>query len=453
MCLYLGPLGPGPEWPSSFNYDGSELLFLTPNTNMATLTRPNIELRLAPKSTSFSRSNGSSYADWGLRAMYYVKETSTGVRRRKPRGWLNPQPYVFERQEISSPAGSNRYMPSGYPTTNGQWFQGVCYTVPGDAVTRESAMTIFNRAYHELSWKGDDGLRNAALIAARNRLKSSSIDLGLAFAERKQTERLVVDNLRRVTKSFEALKRGQTRRAMNELGLSRKKREPRGASIPQKWLELQYGVKPLASDIYGACDSLATRDKSDWRVTATATRKLQFNVSTSMIGGTDYWNAGTVQASVWKSVFTRIDALPENEMLISLSSLGLLNPLSVAWEKTYLSFVVDWAYPLGDFFDSLDSMLGYSTGAYSSSLLVKADWSFKGNPSWNGPSGRKTENKTAGRMRRVYLDRQVSASVPLPRLPSFKDPRSLGHVANALALLAGAFGRNSRKYSRRGDFD
>jgi len=410
---------------------------------LATLTRPNIELRLAPSKLTYARSNGSSYADWGNRAQYYVKETSTGVRRRKPSGWLNPTAYTFERTEISSPASSTKYMPSGYPTSNGQWYVGPCYAVPGDASARDYAQNIFNRAYHEFSYRGDDGLRNAALIAARNRLKSTSVDLGIAFAERKQTERLIVDNLTRVRKSFQALRRGQPRRAMDELGITSKKREPRGSNVPQKWLELQYGVKPLLSDIYGSCDSLATRSKDDWRVTATATRSSTGYYSANMNGGTAYWNEGLVSAVVRKSVYTRIDALPESEILISLSSLGLLNPLSIAWERTYLSFVVDWAYPLGSFFDSLDAMLGYSTGAYSSSLLVRVDSEFKGNPSWSG-GGRKSENKATGRLRFVYLDRQVSSSVPVPRLPSFKDPRSLGHVANALALLAGAFGRKGR---------
>lgn len=374
------------------------------------------------------------------RAGYYVKETSTGVRRRKPRGWKNPTPYTFERQEIFAGVSSAKYMPSGYPTSNGSWYQGVVYSVPGETTARSTSLTITNRAYHEMSFKLDDGLRNAALIAARNRLKSSNVNLGLAFAERKQTERLIVDNLRRITESYKSLKRGNVRRAMRDLGISNKKREPRGANVPQKWLELQYGVKPLASDIYGSCDSLAKRNKSDWRVTAKATRSATYIVSGSMHAGTDYWNAGTTSAVVKKSVFTRIDALPENEILISLSSLGLLNPLELAWEKTYLSFVVDWALPLGSFFDSLDAMLGYSTGAYSSSLLCEGNWNYKGNPRFQYGS-RLSENKATGRMRWVYLDRQVSSSVPIPRLPGFKDPRSLGHVANALSLLAGAFGR------------
>jgi hypothetical protein len=136
----------------------------------------------------------------------------------------------------------------------------------------------------------------------------------------------------------------------------------------------------------------------------------------------------------------RIDAVPENELLISLSSLGVLNPLEVGWELVPLSFVVDWAWPLGNWLDSLDAMLGYTCRGYSSSLFVEMEWTLTGVSGTYG--AKKIENDYRGSKRMVYLSREASTSVPLPTLPGFKDPRSLGHMANGLALLASAFGRN-----------
>jgi len=332
-------------------------------------------------------------------------------------------------------------MPTGYPSrSSGTFFEGAVVTVPGEGVERYLIDSACNSALNETGLVENTSLRNAALIVARNRLKSSSVDLGIAYAERKQTSQFIGDTLRQVARSFTNLKRGNVRKAMNDLGITSKKREPRGSNVPQKWLELQYAAKPLYSDIYGACDSLATRSKEDWRVTATATRRDDRDSNYFYGSGSSWFYATDVATVVKQSVFVRIDALPVNEVAISLSSLGLLNPLSIAWERTYLSFVVDWALPIGSFFDSLDAMVGYKTGAYSSSLLTRATWSLKGRPSYTYGSA-KVENNFSAYKKLVYLNRQVSTSVPLPSLPSFKDPRSLGHLANSLALLATAFGR------------
>jgi hypothetical protein len=230
---------------------------------------------------------------------------------------------------------------------------------------------------------------------------------------------------------------------MRELGIAGKRREPRGATVPQKWLELQYGWKPLLSDVYGAAKALENRPKGDWRVTAKATRSLKDQKVVTFAG--QFMSRSS--ASWSKSVFARIDALPQNEAIISLASLGALNPLSVAWELVPFSFVADWFIPIGGFIDSLDAMLGYGESFYSSTLLTKAVVKSKGLSgivygSWP------VVNDFVGTKRMVLMVREVSTSVPLPVLPGFKDPRSLGHMANGLALIASVFGGKSSKTFR-----
>lgn len=409
---------------------------------MTLRNRPTITVRLKPQPTYYASSNEvTNRVSHGNKALYYVFEQSTGVRRRKPKGWKNPTAYTFTRREFGCTPGTTKAMPTGYPSgSSGTFYEGAVFTVPGEPMERDFISNPCDSALNETTLIENTNLRNAALIVARNKLKSSNVDLGIAYAERKQTSQFIGDTLRQVARSFTNLKRGNVRKAMNDLGITSKKREPMGANVPQKWLELQYAAKPLYSDIYGACDSLATKNKDDWRVTATATRRDDRQVDYFYGSGSGYYRACDVVTVVKQSVFVRIDALPVNEVLISLSSLGLLNPLSIAWEKTYLSFVVDWALPIGNFFDSLDAMVGYKTGAYSSSLLTRADWGIKGRSRIQYGAA-VAENKFSAYKKLVYLNRQVSTSVPLPSLPSFKDPRSLGHLANSLALLATAFGR------------
>lgn len=413
---------------------------------MATIkTRPNITLRLNPVVTWSARSNKTTnLTNLGNRAAYYVKETNTGVRRRKPSGWIDPTAYTFERDQITACVGTVQYMVAGVPASgSGSWHDGVVGTVPGDAVTRlGDIISNCNLAITDIDAKKDEGLRAVALTAARNKLKTSSVDFGVAYGERKQTMRLVGDNATRIAKAFTALKRGKTRKAMQELGISNKRREPRGKNVTDKWLEMQYGAKPLYSDVYGACDALEKRNRDDWSVTAKAMRRSVKDYGPVQ---SPYIYAATIMAArVERSVFVRIDATPKNEAIISLASMGVLNPLTVAWELTYASFVVDWFWPIGNWLDSLDATWGYELRGSSSSLLVRADWTVGCVPVKTSGSAKTISNFSTGTRKLVYLSRLTGVGGSIPAIPRFKDPRSWSHMANGLALLASAFGRRGK---------
>lgn len=408
---------------------------------MTLKVRPNIYQTGLPTPTVFSRSNGTTgVVQHGNKIGTLADEVSVGTHRRKPpAGWIDPTPYVLTRLDRRAAIGTCNNMPSGFPSTNGQKWVGVVGVLPGDSVTRFNLDNALNPVLLEATAKADDGLRNAALIAARNKLKTASVDLGVAFAERKQTAGLIAGTATRIANSFTHLKRGSVRKAMDELGISSKRRQPRGSNVPNKWLEMQYGWKPLLSDVYGSADSLARRNRDDWRVTAKATRKLALSYGAEYDPGNPGW--GVVTVDVKKSVFVRIDCVPSNEVLISLSSMGVLNPLMVVWERMPWSFVVDWFIPIGSYIDSLDATWGYQCRGFSSSLLVKAAWNITGKSGNSITAPGKISNSYAGGKDMVYVNREVSVSVPIPSLPGFKDPRSLTHMANALALLTSAFGR------------
>lgn len=412
-------------------------------------SRPNINVKLIPTNCTYAASNKTSNkTNLGNRYAYQVIETSTGVRRRKPKGsWINPTNYTFTRVEWQACTGTARYMPSGYPNSLGQYYTGVVGVLSGEGITRFDLANTLNPVLSETSAKLDDGLRNVALIAARNKIKSGSVNLGVAYGERKKTAQHLGDTATRIANSFRNLKRGNVRKAMDELGVTSKKRAPRGGNVPQKWLELQYAWNPLLGEVYSSCESLANRNRDDWRVTAKATRSKPVEIFHEYQAYEAGWGYRGVRGR--KSVYVRIDAVPENELLISLSSLGILNPLEVAWELVPLSFVVDWAWPIGNYLDSLDAMLGYTSRGYSSSLFVELEWTCTGIGTKTWSSGaKKVENYWTGGKKMVYLDRQAGTSTPLPTVPGFKDPSSLGHMANGLALLASAFGRTGMKSFR-----
>lgn len=356
-------------------------------------------------------------------------QTSSGVVRRKPKGWIPPTNYILAFTQYQRATGrAAAQHKSGNPTL------GSVSTGCVGGLTAFNSLLSFDQTLVE-SFIGDESLRNQALIACRNKVKNTDINLGVAFAERKATARLLGDTAFNIGKSFMDLRRGRIRSAMNRLGISSKAREPRGGNVPRKWLELQYGWKPLLSDVYGACEALSKRDRADWRVTAKATARSSSTRVVNFGGG----NWGFCRVKVENLAFVRIDALPSNENLISLASLGVTNPLLIGWELVPFSFVVDWAFPVGNWLESLDALLGYGLSYTSNTLFSKAYWEHIGTSGQDGSYI--YDNSYAGFKRAVRLNRVASNNVPLPRFPRIKDPASLGHMANGLALLASSFRR------------
>lgn len=394
------------------------------------MSRPNFSVNLPLAWSRRSPLSSTSVVQGVDSDAINTMEETTGTTRHKPQTkWIPPTRYTLFWRTYRKAEGTCLNQTTSNPNGLGQFYSGC---VGG---SRFNSLDHFNATVTE-SQVTDMSLENPCLIEARNKLKQTDINLGVAFAERNATARLLGDTASRMGKAFRNLKAGKVRKAMNELGISHKKHEPRGGNVPNKWLELQYGWKPLISDVYGACNALSKRDKGDWRVTAKASRSST-RIWTATFSGAD---AGVGSAQSDTKVFIRLDALPANELTISLASLGVTNPLLIAWELVPYSFVVDWALPVGAWLESLDALLGYKDCSYSRSILTRCEWTEKGIRTPNNPQGGFVSNNYIGSKRLVKLDRQVGG-IPLPTFPRIKDPRSLGHMANGLALLASSFGR------------
>lgn len=402
------------------------------------MTRPSFK-NVFPGSCTFSRPNGSGQALL-LNVSRVAEEATSGTSRRKPKGWLPPTGYTFIRRDLVYQTGRTLFAPLGLNSSSGSKYVGqVAQTVEGGSGPFNGD-DHFNSCVSEATCRADQGLRNLALLRACANLKRSDINLGVAFAERNRTAKLVGDTTINLAKSVQDLRRGNVRGAMRRLGISSKKSEPRGASVPSKWLELQYGWKPLLSDVYGACDALSKRHKEDWRVTAKgrASSFTTHSVTRNLNWANTNGHGGSTTAVVERRAYGRIDALPQNEALISLSSMGAANPALIGWELVPFSFVVDWFLPIGSWLEGLDAMLGYESAYYSDSFWSECNW--VDSASETKVSGSNIQEAYYnGNKRYVYLNRAASNSVPFARPPGLKDPRSLGHMANGLALLTQVF--------------
>ncbi len=374
----------------------------------------------------------------------YCRETTVGVRRIKPTGaFIPPTFYTFNRERYDRHTGTLQYM---------RYFNGVV-DVTGDTVTGcigvgtgtgLESLAELHTVYSETGIP--EAWFDKALIKARLAMKEQSVNLPLVAAESGKTARLLGDTAIKLAKAGRALIHKDIPGCARALGVGTPPRMPRGASIPEQWLEFQYGWKPLLQDVYGSAEALAKRDRSDWIITGKGSVKEKINVVNKITGAEGTYAYGVGTATGTKGIFIRIDAIPQNNPLHTMASLGVTNPGSIAWELVPFSFVVDWALPVGDFINSFDAMLGYDLAGCSASTferfqvrhrLLSSSYSTEIIEGTYSHEWRRT-----GLARRDYvkLRRDVFTDVPLPLLPRMKDPASLTHMANGLSLLASVFG-------------
>jgi hypothetical protein len=314
------------------------------------------------------------------------------------------------------------------------------YGVSGDFGTLESAnhYGLFANGFNKLgvTLNVPSDLANKALIKARNKVKSQDINMAQAFAERAQTAGLVADSLSRVAGMYRAFRSGHLNELRKQFQNVRKVRK----NFLNAWLEFQYGVKPLLSDIHGAVTALDGKSHDQYMVTVKAKSSVNQGGQVQVqLSNQDDAVRGHYELNVQANhgVFVRIDVCPENHALMTAAQLGFTNPALLAWELLPFSFVVDWAYPLGSYFSQLDALAGWEVKGFSSSSFTRIRSKVRG-LNFVDSGGYPVQNNWQGQWGRTRLDRAAGTSVPLAMLPSIKNPVSTTHLMNALALLTEA---------------
>jgi hypothetical protein len=298
-----------------------------------------------------------------------------------------------------------------------------------------------------------------------DRAQDQKINLAQFIAERRQLVNMVTSTATRLAHAITALKRGNPKRAWRTLtGTGRVHPFPpkvRGgiANVASDWLAMQYGWKPLLSDLYGGLETFAnmceTYRPPVLRVSAKATAR-----SDDIVEERD--GAVTEPKIKWTghNGLTHGKAFAEfrlsSEFGTYLGSTGVINIYDVAWEIVPYSFVVDWFIPVGDYLRRLtyDTGLVFSRGAYS--LKSEREWTCvvlekpKGffmdgsSQTWVQFDPGKAVTSHAFSFKRVPM-----LSMPLPTLPQFKDNFSPTKALNAIALMATSFGRDPGHFRPR----
>ena len=201
----------------------------------------------------------------------------------------------------------------------------------------------------------------------------------------------------------------------------------------------------MLNDMYGAVDLLNSKDRADpkrYSVRARVQRKQEFYEETEFSRDSYFCRSWFVSKHKgFHGCKVRLDYYIENPFLQTLTQLGLTNPAQLSWELLPLSFVVDWAYPLGSYLDTLDADLGLSFRGGSISRLTKTAVTYS--TSSRGDVSTSIAYRVKVREKRIngggtsaFLLRSPLPYSPAGRLPSLESPFSSGgRVMSALALL------------------
>jgi len=201
--------------------------------------------------------------------------------------------------------------------------------------------------------------RNAAQVKALNNIGGQAANLGEDLATYKQTVRLFGSKAAILKDALYAFKRGWLRKYLYQSARDIARNGDK--VLAQLYLEWIYGLVPLVQDVYNVHNLLKEYSSGVKPIiihghgssTMGSTSQISGRVS-STSGG---WTADKDERYTSRcDLYGRVD--PNAIAFRILNQIGLLNPLSLAWEITPWSFVVDWLIPIGPLLNAYSAPVG-----------------------------------------------------------------------------------------------
>jgi hypothetical protein len=282
-----------------------------------------------------------------------------------------------------------------------------------------------------------DNQKNKAFSQLLEKIKGSDFNLGVELGQLNQTVGLLAGNLGKLGRAALALRRGDFSTAARQLGTSaRKNTSLKAKDISGRWLELQYGWLPLLSSSFDAMQAFkALSDGPRTKMFLARNvelRELEISSSANYTGKAKYKVGRRLQYEMY-------------EELSAARQLGLVDPLSIAWELTPWSFVIDWFFPFGNYLSNLNQIPKLK-GRWLVTDFIKIDWTevqFKYN--LTKYAGVRVidgiPRSPRARIRSNHMIRTYSSTPPAVPLPDFNfgGVNSTRRFYNALALAHGRF--------------
>jgi len=272
------------------------------------------------------------------------------------------------------------------------------------------------------------------------------------FAQFGQLTRMVSNTTGRIAGSLNATRKGNFALASRLLWQSkppvyRKGKKPsKSASLADNWLAFQYGWKPLLQDIQGLMTSIAQYDMDNRNVQTTHVTASADDVEYRSHNLNTTGQAVTGRTVIYTTWSTRIGMRfkVQDPLHAFANQMGFTNPINLAWEVLPFSFVVDWFLPIGPYLENFSSFGGlvFIDGYRSRVTRQIAYWDtyYSGKLYPTEPSDTQMI-VVAGNLRResVKYSREKLTAFPSMTFPTWKNPLSVTHALNGLALMGAAF--------------
>lgn len=289
----------------------------------------------------------------------------------------------------------------GYYTRpyNGDGF----YTAPISEIVSSEGYLVSNNPLPE------------ATLRLRAAIKNQNLNLAQSCAEYRQVAGMFSSFARDFASTYRAIRGGLPSLFSAAFGRLLSRRDPRALRAANRWLQYQYGLRPLMSDMYGVMDLLVGQLQSGYLTKTRVSGRCSLN-------GERRFDSLTTQVQTGSQKYTAVAYFTVTlGQLKSLAQNGITNPALLVWEFIPYSFVLDWIIPVGGFLSSLDAL----TGVDLHSAYVSWTDDFTVEASYRGYTS-KSES--------IYKYRRV-ISLSMPAYLSYKPSESWEVLVNGTALL------------------
>lgn len=288
-------------------------------------------------------------------------------------------------------------------------------------------------------WDANDDLK--LIDKFRSKILDSDLHVGVALAEIDKSMRMARESLTDLAWAVSAFRKGDIKGGINQLFAGSRARRARESGLQKnvlrnsadKELMWSYGIEPLVSDVDAAMRYVAYKLHGTRISRVVATRRIPTKVSPALP------QAGSDPAFTYGFHSCRITAYLQHVDEVTL--LGLLDVPSFLWERQWMSFVVDWVIPIGNYLSALNTVRAL-TGKYVVTHKTEAQWRPVNDTVFSGFS---YTGCTAAWYREVSVNRKVfsNLNVPYPTVKPATRIASARHALNAASLLVSQLGRKA----------
>lgn len=248
------------------------------------------------------------------------------------------------------------------------------HSMGGATACRRSGSAGFVFSNNAITYATRSSPSSSAVAIAKNKAIANfgegSFNAGVFLAELPQTAGFVISSLHRINSFVKFLRKGEFQKALDAVTTSvrlsnRAKRRLNNLDSSRRvadgWLEYQYALKPLISDVYGAIQAYHdTIEVGKFVRTTVGPKRPALRVVDDNQAQSRFPSLPASSSLEPRAPRVTVGGWIGHKGTRTLQSLGLINLAALAWEKQPLSFVIDWFFPIGDYLRSISASAGMS---------------------------------------------------------------------------------------------